>query len=181
MSLNELENLVQGDGPGETSSRPIVVVIDDDPIIRASLEKVLKDKYEVRLCADGIEGTRVVDVNVSCVILDVRMPTHDGFWVCKHLRNRVPDVPIIFHSAYQDVKDPYEIINEFHPFGYVVKGDTLAMLLALVASAVKHSERLQETRRTVDRLRDARNRIRDVQEHLSKVSGSPRESERPKK
>jgi DNA-binding NtrC family response regulator len=132
--------------------------------VRSSLDTVLRDKYEVRSCSNGLEGVRTVDDHTSCVILDVRMPTHDGFWVCKHLRKRAPDVPIIFYSAYQDAKDPYEIINEYHPFGYVVKGDTLATLLSLVANAVRHSDRLREGRRTVERLREAREQLRDLHE-----------------
>jgi DNA-binding NtrC family response regulator len=162
VSLDDLEKLVQSPRGEPQSDRPVVLVIDDDAGIRSSLETVLKAKYEVRTCADALEGVRAADKNTACVILDVRMPTHDGFWVCKHLRKRVPKVPIIFFSAYQDVKDPYEIINEFHPFGYVVKGDTLFSLLALVASAVKHTERLKEGRQTVERLRDARKHLEGV-------------------
>jgi DNA-binding NtrC family response regulator len=163
VSLDDLEDLLQSkvDHP---AGLPVVVVIDDDAGIRSSLETVLKAKYDVRTCADALQGVRAVDKNTSCVILDVRMPTHDGFWVCKHLRRRAPDVPIIFFSAYQDVKDPYEIINEFHPFGYVVKGDTLSALLRLVASAIKHSERLHGGRQTLERLRAAREQVRGVHE-----------------
>lgn len=175
MSLEDLESLVESGAKNGALDGPIVVVIDDDPSIRNSLGTVLKDKYDVRTCSSGVEGVRLVNKSTSCVILDVRMPTHDGFWVCKHLRRRVPDVPIIFHSAHQDVKDPYEIINEFHPFGYVVKGDTLAGLLALVARAVKHSSRLSEGRRTVERLREARAQLKDVREQSPSLE-SPRQT-----
>ena len=176
VSLDDLEKLIRSDETDVFGDKPVIVVIDDDSSIRTSLEKVLKDKYEVRTCVDGLDGVRAVDKNTGCVILDVRMPGHDGFWVCKHLRKRDPDVPIIFHSAYQDLKDPYEVINEFHPFGYVVKGDTLAALLQLVAKAVKHSERLREGRRTLDRLRDAREQLQGVRDRLENVAPS---SQRP--
>jgi len=164
VSLDDLENLI-GRGPnGLSADRPVVVVIDDDAGIRNSLASVLKAQYSVRTCADGIEGVQQVDKDTGCVILDVKMPTHDGFWVCKHLRKKAPDVPIIFHSAYQDAKHPFDIINEFHPFGYVMKGEKVADLLSLVANAVKHSNRLRETRRTIERLRDAREQLKSLQE-----------------
>jgi DNA-binding NtrC family response regulator len=170
MSLKDLEKMIRSEG-GHVGDRAIIVVVDDDVLVRSSLETVLKDKYDVRSCSNGLEGVRSVDEHTSCVILDVRMPTHDGFWVCKHLRRRAPDVPIIFYSAYQDVKDPYEVINEYHPFGYVVKGDTLATLLSLVANAVRHSERLRDGRRTVERLREAREQLRDL--HADRPEGGP--------
>ncbi len=148
MSLDELESLVEsGPKKGPAADRPVVVVVDDDAGIRSSLARVLKTKYEVRTCADGPQGVRDADKNTSCVILDVRMPTHDGFWVGRQIRKKAPDVPIIFHSAYQDTKNPYEIINELHPYGFVVKGEKVAELLSLVANAVKYSERLKEGRR----------------------------------
>ncbi len=172
MSLKDLEGMIEGQPPSEPGDRPVVVVVDDDVLVRNSLETVLKDRYEVRTCPNGIEGVRSVDPNTSCVILDVRMPTHDGFWVCKHLRKRAPEVPIVFYSAYQDLKDPYEIINEYHPFGYVVKGDTLSTLLVLVANAVRHSERLREGRLTIARLRVAREKMRELQGELGNGNSS---------
>jgi DNA-binding NtrC family response regulator len=177
MSLKDLEKMIRSH-EGQDGDRPIIVVVDDDELVRGSLETVLRDKYEVKSCSNGLEGVRTVDDNTSCVILDVRMPTHDGFWVCKHLRRRAPDVPIIFYSAYQDVKDPYEIINEHHPFGYVVKGDTLATLLTLVSNAVRHSQRVRDGRRTIERLREAREQLRDLHGDGTDA-GSGRTSTRP--
>jgi DNA-binding NtrC family response regulator len=177
MSLDELEQLLETPRESPSEKRPIVVVIDDDMSIRSSLTTVLKDKYLVRVCSSAIEGVRAVDQQVCCVILDVKMPTHDGFWVCKHLRKRVPDVPVIFHSGYQDVKDPDEVMSEFRPFGYVVKGNSLATLLSLVASAVRHTERLKANRTTVDQLRRAREQLLQVPGH----AGAQRASEPPGK
>jgi DNA-binding NtrC family response regulator len=90
------------------------------------------------------------------------MPTHDGFWVAQQLRGRQQDVAIIFHSAYQDVKDPYEVINEFRPFGYVVKGESLAALLDLVSNACRLSQRVRARQKTLERLREAREQVRGV-------------------
>src|SRR5258708_32225973 len=94
VSLDDLENLI-GRGPnGVNADRPGVVVIDDGASIRNSVALVLSAQYSVRTCADGVDGLRNVDQDTCCVILDVKMPTHDGFWVCKHLRKKAPDVPI---------------------------------------------------------------------------------------
>jgi DNA-binding NtrC family response regulator len=162
MSLKDLETMIEADPKSAPGDRPTVVVVDDDALVRDSLQSVLQDKYDVRTYPGALEAVGAIDNETSCVILDVKMPTHDGFWVSKQLRKRTPDIPIIFHSAYQDLKDPYEIINNYHPFGYVVKGDTLSTLLVLIANAVRHSDRLREGRRTIVRLREAREKVREL-------------------
>jgi DNA-binding NtrC family response regulator len=167
MSLDDLDKLIEGAAPRAPEDRPIVVVVDDDASVRDSLQTVLKDTYQVRTCKNAVEGIRATGDDADCVILDVKMPTNDGFWLAKQLRRNVPDVPIIFHSAYQDLKDPYEIINEFRPFGYVVKGDSLATLLKLIADAVRHAQRTRKGRETLDRLRDAREQMQGVHRRLT--------------
>ncbi len=166
MSLKDLEMMIDAGRDAAFGDRPTIVVVDDDGLVRESLETVLKDKYHVRTCPTGLEAVRTIDNETSCVILDVKMPTHDGFWVSRQLRKQSPDIPIIFHSAYQDLKDPYQIINDYHPFGYVVKGDTLSTLLVLIANAVRHSERMREGRRTIARLREAREQVRELYQLL---------------
>ena len=47
----------------------------------------------------------------------VRMNDADGFVAYKAMRAKDADLPIIFYSAYQDIKDPYEIINWTTPEG----------------------------------------------------------------
>jgi DNA-binding NtrC family response regulator len=166
VSLDELEDLLQKPAEQLPADRAIVVVIDDDPSVRNSLAAVLKEKYTVRTCRDGIEGVRAVDEDVSCVVLDVKMPTHDGFWVCKHLRKRDADLPVIFHSGYQDLRDPNDAVNEFRAFGYVVKGGKLATLLDLISRAVRHTERRKASKSTIDRLRPARDELHELAANL---------------
>lgn len=156
MSLDELEKLIDAAPKAAAADRPTVVVVDDDASIRSSLVSVLGSDYVVRECKNAVEAIRSIDDHTDCVILDVKMPTHDGFWVAEQIRRRYQDLAIIFHSAYQDVKNPYEVINEFRPFGYVVKGDSLATLLDLVARACRFAERIRARQKTLELLRDAR-------------------------
>jgi DNA-binding NtrC family response regulator len=173
MSLDELDKLIDTGPPIVVNDRPRVVVVDDDASIRNALVTVLGTEYDVRACKSAVEAVREIDEDTDCVILDVKMPANDGFWVAKQIRGRHQDVAIIFHSAYQDLKDPYEVINEFRPFGYVVKGETLATLLALVAKAVGISQRTKSHQRTLDRLRDAREQLRGLHQPRTSLSVGP--------
>ena len=123
---------------------PLVLVVDDDPNIRRSLELLLQPHYRVRTCADATEALGAIDESVAVVVLDVKMTGLDGFATYKEMRAKDRDLPIIFYSAYQDLKDPYEIMNEYRPFGYITKGADHTMLLRSVAAAAE--QRLRATR-----------------------------------
>jgi CheY-like chemotaxis protein len=138
MSFAKLRSLLNSPRRVAASSeRHTVMVIDDDPVIRETLLLLLDDDYRVIACASAREGVDAVDEHVCAVIVDIKMSREDGFWACTELRKKVPDIPVIFYSAYQDLKDPYAIINDHRPFGYVTKSDDVQQLLDMLAVAVQ--------------------------------------------
>jgi DNA-binding NtrC family response regulator len=147
-------------GGRASPDRHPIVVIDDDETSRNSLAFILADQYHVTVCASAKEGVAAVHEDVCAVILDVRMPEQDGFSACAEIRQKVPDVPVIFYSAYQSVKDPYEIINDHHPFGYVTKGDDLQKIVKLVNMAVKIHSTVVYNRKLIHNLKNTQDPAR---------------------
>lgn len=78
-----------------------ILVIDDDPDLRALLEQELKSAgHEVVLAADGREGVERCGKNgPDLVITDLYMPEQEGLETIKELRVRFPDVRIIAMSG----------------------------------------------------------------------------------
>jgi DNA-binding NtrC family response regulator len=136
-----------------------ILVIDDDPSVRASLETVLTDRYDVAAYASAKEGVAALHDEFCAVILDVKLKGQDGFWACDRIHERYPHLPIIFYSAYQNVKDPYDIINEHRPFGYLVKDGNISRLLKMVDTAVQ----LYSIIHSNDKLLQSQNDARSVQ------------------
>jgi two-component system response regulator DctR len=149
MAFDDLGSLLEEDFGSEKTielkDKAIVLVIDDDPTMRDDIEYALQDDYSVQLYGTAKEGVAAINSNVNVVILDIRMPDQDGFKTFQQIKERNFHIPIIFHSAYQDVKDPYDVMNEYRPFGYVVKGTSLSKLLNSVASAVEYERKLSTT------------------------------------
>lgn len=160
MSLQELrKRLAGGGGPAADphaagQERPTLVICDDDPMVRSSLEVMLSDTYVLRLCKNGDEALAAVDDDVDAVILDVRMPGKDGFAVYEEIRGKNDLVPIIFFSAHQDLKDPYTIMNSYRPFAYVFKGGDIQELLRTLSNAVKTYGWLRQLRKDHARVRE---------------------------
>jgi DNA-binding NtrC family response regulator len=159
MSFKELNDLVEEEGAPrreERPARPPVLVVDDDPTIRKSLTTLLRDRYEVIPCASAKEGVSAVHEGVCVAILDVKMGRYDGFWACQEIHRNHPDIPVIFYSAYQDAKDPYDIINNHRPFAYITKDGDVTPLLNAVERAVRLALIIQNGKKLIDSHRKRR-------------------------
>jgi DNA-binding NtrC family response regulator len=149
MCPKDLDALLDQDGArshARDKSRPPILVVDDDVTVRKSLSRLLSDDYDVAVCASAEDGVSAVHEGIHVVILDVRMKGYDGFWACEEIRKRFPAMPVIFYSAYQDLKDPFDIINRYRPFNYITKDGDVSKLLTAVATAVRLSNILRLSR-----------------------------------
>ncbi|HYO72219.1 MAG TPA: response regulator transcription factor [Archangium sp.] len=181
MSFNELDELLSEDAPSELSAEqlPLIVVVDDDATMRKSLQVVLSPRYRVVLNASAQGGVAAVTEEVCAVILDVKMKGYDGFWACNEIRKRHPDLPIIFYSAYQDLKDPYDIINEHRPFGYITKDGSTSRLLEAVDIAVRLYKMTLDNKKLVARLEQELKRRRGPASSPAQEELPPRKKGRP--
>ena len=104
-----------------------ILVAEDDRLTRRGLVEVLEaEGYETVEAADGAEALALFDqVEPDVVCLDIMMPEIDGYEVCRRLRARPSDVPVLFISAkYEEIdpKDP-RIISTVHGVGYRYEDD----------------------------------------------------------
>ena len=83
-----------------------VLIIDDEPIARESLDALLAgEDYQLFFAAAGIEGLAVAAaVKPDAILLDVMMPGVDGFEVCRRLRAdpELEQIAIIMITALDD-------------------------------------------------------------------------------
>ena len=79
-----------------------VLVIDDDPSLRFTLEAVLSDAgFVVEACDGGASALAAFDVHGADVVLtDLAMPDMDGMQVLARLRAGDPSVPVLMLTAH---------------------------------------------------------------------------------
>src|SRR5579863_7548453 len=90
----------------ETSSRGRVLVIDDEPDIRESLEALLtSENYNVQLASNAAEGLkRLEGTPFDLVLLDLMMPDKSGMQVLEEIRMRDRETPIFLITAYGSIE-----------------------------------------------------------------------------
>ena len=81
-----------------------VLVIDDDPDVRAFIAETLEEQgYRVRQASDGREGLKQFDrAKADLVIVDFIMPEMSGAEVARKIRAKLPDQAILFVSGYSE-------------------------------------------------------------------------------
>lgn len=79
-----------------------ILVVEDDPILKNLLGHTLAGKYQTLYASDGNEAIGLLEANRPVlVLLDLMLPTMDGFAVLQSIRARTDElknVPIIVVS-----------------------------------------------------------------------------------
>jgi two-component system, OmpR family, response regulator MprA len=89
------------------STGAAVLVVDDDPQLRAALGRALElDGYAVSTASNGAQALEAVSsARPDVMVLDVMMPYVGGLDVCRTLRERRDRLPILVLTARDEVGD----------------------------------------------------------------------------
>ena len=83
--------------------RPVVLLVDDDPMMRELLSDVFQVHGGFRIggvAQDGFEGAMLAaDIHPDVVILDFFMPRWDGEKAAVFIRDKCPESKIVAFSA----------------------------------------------------------------------------------
>ncbi|MDP2653334.1 MAG: response regulator transcription factor [Candidatus Omnitrophota bacterium] len=90
-----------------------ILLIEDELRIAAFIKRGLTEKkFIVDAVRDGEEGLFQAEVNpYDLILLDLMLPKKDGLAVCKELRNKKINVPILILTARDAVKDRINGLN----------------------------------------------------------------------
>jgi two-component system response regulator MprA len=118
-----------------------LLVVDDDPDVRDSLERALRRAgYAVTTAVHGADALdSVARSPVDLIVLDVLMPMVDGFDACRRLRERGNTTPVLVLTA-RDAIDDRVTGLEVGADDYLVKPFALAELMARVRALLRRSQ-----------------------------------------
>ena len=125
------------------TSRPKVLVIDDEPQILRALRTILGEKrFEVTTATRGEEGlARAAADPPDVIILDLGLPDMDGLTVIERLREWT-QIPIIVLSVREADADKVEALDKGGD-DYLTKPFSIEELLARIRVALRHDARMQ--------------------------------------
>ncbi len=121
-----------------TLTERTILVVEDDPTLRLSLQMALKSEgYRVVLAADGDAGLdAALNDRPDLVLLDVMLPKRNGFEVLTLLRERDRNTPVLLVTAKGEEEDRVRGLK-LGGDDYIVKPFGVAELLARVEAALR--------------------------------------------
>ena len=145
--------------------KPRILLADDHVLVLQSLRELLGQDYQiVGAVQDGYEILRCIkDLQTDLLLLDISMPTLDGFKAAQQVRAKFPQIKIIFVTMHTE---PTVILEAFQvgASGYVLKQSAASELHRAIQTVLHHERFL-----TSDIPASLREKI------LAKIEGIPTE------
>jgi serine phosphatase RsbU (regulator of sigma subunit) len=129
-------------------NRARILVVDDEPAMLRSVERILENEYVVRSASSPTEAIALAQqFKPHLAIVDIRMPDMDGFEVMNELKRRNEDIRVILMtgSTYDVDEHLIRAIRE-KAFYYINKPFDREVLRTLVRRCMELRQ-LEETKR----------------------------------
>ncbi|MCL6520501.1 MAG: response regulator transcription factor [Armatimonadetes bacterium] len=124
-----------------------ILIIEDEALIADSVSYALKKEgYQVLVATDGAQGLAMArEQSPDLILLDIMLPTIDGFEICRILRKET-SIPIIMLTAKGEEVD--RVVGlELGADDYVIKPFSIRELIARLKAVLRRSSLAEESGR----------------------------------
>ena len=124
-----------------------ILVVDDEPAIRDSLETLLSEaNYRVTLAKNGSEGLKKIERDIfDLILLDVMMPDKNGLEVLEEIHHSSPETAVIMITAFGTIENAVRAIKS-GALDYVTKPWDNEKLLIDIHNGIEHQKLQHENR-----------------------------------
>ena len=138
----------------QPASRRLVLIVDDDALLREYLGEVLRhaghDTLEAGTSAQALRVVEERGADIALVLLDIEMPGMSGLQFARLLREETP-IPFMILSASDDAATA-RAAADAGAVGYVVKPVDAARLLPAFEAALARGDDIRRLRRSEESL-----------------------------
>jgi signal transduction histidine kinase/DNA-binding response OmpR family regulator len=132
--------------PPLISDAPLLLIVEDNPDLRAYMQGIFRENYRIIEATDGQDGLDHAFAEIpDLAICDVMMPRLDGFGFCKKLKSdaRTSHIPVVMLTARATLEDRLEGL-ELGADDYLIKPFNRTELELRVQNLLKQRDMLRQ-------------------------------------
>lgn len=132
-----------------------ILIVEDEQKIANTLKKGLTENgYQVDVAFDGLIGQRLFLANrYDLIILDINLPGINGYELCRIIRNKNQQVPVIMLTALSTMNDKLEGFDAGSD-DYLIKPFEFKELLVRIRALLKRTQHQQLPTGNILRIND---------------------------
>ncbi len=140
-----------------------ILVIDDEPNIRRSLELILKEAgYQVGTAENALLGlNRIKTGQYDLVFLDLKLPDKNGMEILPEIRQLYPDLPVLILTAHATLDSAVEAVRR-GARDYLLKPIKPAHLLERIQEILAEQTQPKRRQEIVSQIQDLLAELRQV-------------------
>ncbi|MBE2257804.1 MAG: response regulator [Candidatus Accumulibacter sp.] len=134
--------------PLSTAARHLLLVDDEESILRSLQRMLRRDGYVIHLATSGEDGLAILEREpVGVIVTDQRMPVMTGSQFLSKVKDRYPDTIRIVLSGYTELNSITDAINTGAIYKFLTKPWDDQLLREQIAGAFAHHELKSENAR----------------------------------
>jgi two-component system response regulator AtoC len=163
------------------TTKPGILVVDDEEDILLLYKNLLKNEYNLTVTKSGADAVRKAsEKHYDLAILDVIMPEMNGMEVLKKIKEIDGSIDVIMVTASKEVKPAVDCLK-FGAFDYIIKPFEVEDLLSTIRKALERRKIIMENlylkqaldeRTSMGELMGKNDKIRKIYDIIEHISGS---------
>jgi len=125
-------------------TRPVLMVVDDEPSVRETCRDIFKDIYDVVLQKSAAKAlSHMADNHIDLILLDITMPDMDGMEMLKQVRLIDDPPPVVMVTGIRTIKSAVEAMK-LGAFDYLTKPFDIDELRMVAEKALENQTLIKE-------------------------------------
>jgi DNA-binding NarL/FixJ family response regulator len=117
-----------------------ILIVEDEVSVRTAVRTFLEHHSHLEVCGEAVNGVEALDKAVALrpdlIVLDLSMPQMNGVEVASLLRARMPLIPVVVYTMFEDVLGK-SLAATLGIAAIVSKSDGLTRLLARIEALLE--------------------------------------------
>ncbi len=128
-----------------------VLLVDDHPILRAGLGKLINQEADMMICAEAEDAPTAFDLvgtlAPDIAVIDISLKGSNGIELIKNLKARYPDLPTLVLSMHDEVLYAERALRA-GSLGYIMKEEAIEQVLVAIRRVLAGEIFLSEKMKT---------------------------------